>query len=820
VREARPDTPPPLARLVMSCLQKDPAARPQAASDLVRALESVSSGEVVVPPTAQTKLVRALAIWGGSTVVVALAAWAATSVIGLPDWVLPGSLAVMAAGLPAIAATWFVQRTTRRVYATTAVITPGQVQSHHGTLASMAVRANPHVSWRRTMLGGAAAVGAFAVLVAVFMTMRAFGIGPAASLIGSGKFDREERIIITDFKSPVGDSTVGLTVTEALRADLAGSSVLHVVPRATITDALRVSQRPATTAVDFAIAREIATRDGVKAVLDGEVISLGDRFKVAARLVSATTGEVLAGFQVEADDANDLIRAIGRLGKQLRAKAGEPLKAVREATSVEKVTTSSMEALSKYMAALATYDRTGDQVRAISLLKEATEIDSMFAMAWRRLGSHYSNVGRLELASAAVARAYDLRERLVGVERYLTDAAYFTYGPKSDQERALDAYEAVLAIDSLNIVANNNAAGFLAYRRDFDRAATYRRRAIMGAGGGANSAALGNLVGDLANAGRLREVDSIARVWAELAPNQPTRLLYDGRIAAYVQGNLPRADSLYRVLMKAAPESRTVIESALNELGSVSFARGRLREGFQHRAEVARRSSARGQRDGSVFAWLDSALFTALVLENPSAALTVLARPSQRARFDSIAFIDRPYFDLLMAATFVGDSAFARRTRADYQRWFEQRGKVVYRAADEALADGLAEFAAGRHERALAKFAEADQLREPWAELCLMGRFLAFDRLGQADSAIAAGNAYLTTRPRFEQSFMLYSAMFRPNILQRVGELYEAKAMPDSAIARYQSMLDYWKDADPELQPRLRDVRGRVSRLRAAVGKG
>jgi tetratricopeptide (TPR) repeat protein len=283
---------------------------------------------------------------------------------------------------------------------------------------------------------------------------------------------------------------------------------------------------------------------------------------------------------------------------------------------------------------------------------------------------------------------------------------------------------------------------------------------------------------------------------------------------------LPRADSLYRALMKAAPESRSVIEVALGELGSVSFARGRLREAFQHRAEAAGRLAARGQRDGSVFAWLDSALFTALVLENPSAARAVLAHANQRALFDSISFIDRPYFELLMAATFVGDSAFARRTRADFQRWFEERGKVVYRAADEALADALAEFSAGRDERALAKFAEADRLREPWAELCLVGRFLAFNRLGQADSAIAAGNAYLKTAPRFERSFVLHSALFRPNVLQRVGELYEAKAMPDSAIARYQSMLDFWKDADPELQPRLRDVRGRVARLRAAGGKG
>src|SRR6185369_3024664 len=43
IREARPDTPPPLAELVARCLEKDPGARPQSAADLVRVLETVTS---------------------------------------------------------------------------------------------------------------------------------------------------------------------------------------------------------------------------------------------------------------------------------------------------------------------------------------------------------------------------------------------------------------------------------------------------------------------------------------------------------------------------------------------------------------------------------------------------------------------------------------------------------------------------------------------------------------------------------------------------------------------------------------------------------
>ena len=41
---------------------------------------------------------KALALWALATAGVGVTAWAATDVIGLPDWVLPGSLGVMLAG--------------------------------------------------------------------------------------------------------------------------------------------------------------------------------------------------------------------------------------------------------------------------------------------------------------------------------------------------------------------------------------------------------------------------------------------------------------------------------------------------------------------------------------------------------------------------------------------------------------------------------------------------------------------------------------------------------------------------------------------------
>src|SRR5688572_30732822 len=114
IAERRLDTPPALAALVMQCLEKEPDARPQSAADVARVLDSVtSSGTTPSAPSilaGRIRVGRALALWAAATALVLLTAWAATVVIGLPDWVLPGAIGVMFAGLPIIGFTAWVQR--------------------------------------------------------------------------------------------------------------------------------------------------------------------------------------------------------------------------------------------------------------------------------------------------------------------------------------------------------------------------------------------------------------------------------------------------------------------------------------------------------------------------------------------------------------------------------------------------------------------------------------------------------------------------------------------------------------------------------------
>ena len=121
-----------------------------------------------------------------------MVAKAAIVAVGLPDWVFPGALVIMALGLPVILFTAYVHRTARRVMGVTPTYTPGGTPSlAQGTMAQMAIKASPHVSWRRAWIGGVAAVAGFVLLVGVYMVLRALGIGPAGSLLAAGTLGGE-----------------------------------------------------------------------------------------------------------------------------------------------------------------------------------------------------------------------------------------------------------------------------------------------------------------------------------------------------------------------------------------------------------------------------------------------------------------------------------------------------------------------------------------------------------------------------------------------------------------------------------------------------
>ena len=88
----------------------------------------------------------------------------------------------------------------------------------------------------------------------------------------------------------------------------------------------------------------------------------------------------------------------------------------------------------------------------------------------------------------------------------------------------------------------------------------------------------------------------------------------------------------------------------------------------------------------------------------------------------------------------------------------------------------------------------------------------AFDQAGMADSAIVMLERYLST-PWSNRFSLQADAINLAAVYKRLGELYEERGDRAKTASYAAKFVELWKDADPELQPKVREARALVVRL-------
>ena len=805
----RLDTPAPLAELVMRCLEKDADNRPQSASNIVAVLETVTSGGSHTPMPAillggKGMFGKALAAYAAAFVVVAVLAKAAIVAIGLPDWVFPGALIVMALGLPVILFTAYVHHVSRQTVTQTPTFTPGGTPSQQGTFATLAVKASPHLSWRRTWIGGVYALGAFVALIGAYMTLRALGIGPFGSLMAAGTLQRDERLLITDFAPPARDSSLGPVITDAFRTALGQSRSLTIMQPQQVAEVLRRMQRPVNTRVDFTVGREIATREGIRGVVVGDIISLGGNYAISVRLVSPQSGDELASFRETAESEKELLRAIDALAKNLRSKIGESLRNVQSTRAFEQVTTPSLEALKKYVQGSLALSVDGDFAKGSSLLEQAIAIDTGFAMAYRKLAVEYSNRGQPDRAMELLEKAYMHRERLTDVERNYFLGSYYSSGKRQDIAKAIAAYEAAIELQPKLVGAINNLALLYAGQANFAKAEELFRRAMRLE----NPPAVthGNLIATQWTLGKRGEA------WRSLAAFDSAHPTNFGprnarSMLLYHEGSYDSAAAVHRKTLELRPNDLPARTAVFGALAAISRTRGALREARRWRGEQLRVNEQRGLAQAPLQHAAVSAFERAWYLDDRSGTAE-LDRALAQMPLEKLSPPARPYGLIVNAYTFAGQPEKARRVLATFDRL---RGQIV-RENDEEVRHGLLgmiAFAEKRYDEAIKELRAGLPRACPSCGLPQVG--LAFDLAGKPDSAIATWEEYLGT-PNWNRQGA--DAAWLAFVHKRLGELYDAKNDRDNSLSHYLKFVDLWAAADPELQPKVAQVRRRIERLK------
>ncbi|HKW11929.1 MAG TPA: protein kinase [Gemmatimonadaceae bacterium] len=817
VTAERPDVPPLLATVVMQCLEKDPASRPQSAREIGEVLDTVTTGSTASSPAmllhGPGAIRRALLIYIAAFAIVVVLAKASLIAFGVPDWVFSGAVILMSAGLPVLLAVAFAHHTTRRVATRTAALTPGGTLASHGTVTNLALKVSPHLTWRRVFRGVAVAVGAFAAAVVAIMVLRLFGVGPAASLLAAGTLHGRERVLVADFAAR-NDTSLSHLVTEAVRTNLNESSVISIMPPSAIAAALVRMQRPSITTVDLPLAREIAQREGVKAIVAGGLTPLAGGYVVSIRLVAADSGNELAAFRKTVDAPSQLLDAIDDLTRKLRGRIGESLKSVREAPALDQVTTGSLEALRKYAEANRAFDLEGDYTKAASLLREAVAKDTTFAMAYRKLGVTLSNNGMPRpQVDSALTRALQYSKRLPEKERYLAIGTYYDIGPGWDRRKAGDAFQQVLNIDSTDVAALNNLANDLRSLRQYARAESLYHVIVMSPR--APQVAFGNYAGTLFLEGKLARSES---AYNEMRRRFPATTVQPYPLFAYQRGQYDSAEAYWRARRNDA--NPIVKLNAVFTLSSFAVLRGRLREARALLAQGREANAARGVPSRPLDDSIDAVSSAIWFYDQRDAGVRRIDAALARTPLKTLSYERRPYMTTANAYAMAGRPDKARALVAEYDADVHDTAFRI--AASPIVHITLAEIALAekRPLDAVREFWKSDSLPDGPASTCefctemRLGR--AFDLANLPDSAIGHWERYLAAT---SSGRLGLDAGYLAGVRKRLGELYEAKGDNRRAATNYLAFIELWKNADPELQPKVLEARERLARLKDRSGK-
>lgn len=716
----------------------------------------------------------------------------------LPAWVYRGAFALILAGLPIVVATAVVERGV------------SFWKSQRETTAAESDRVvalrRRFFTWRNAILGGVGAFALLALLAAGYLASRAFGVGPGATLIAQGVLEEREPIILADFENRTQDSLLATAITEALRIDLAQSPAVMLVDPDRIREAMGRAEMAPTAKLGRESAREIAAREGVKAVLAGGVTPVGSSYVITASLIAAESGEELVGDRQTAEDADQVIDALDRLSSRLRAGIGESLGSVRASPPLPRVTTASLEALELYAVSLE-HQRRGDMDAAIGVLERAVAIDTAFASAYRGLAIHHGNQGDPAAAQAAIDRAYRHAERLPVGERYKMAAAFHSYRAVFDS--AAVYYRLLIDLGAEDFVVVNNL-GDLNERmgRHEEALRLYRRAVAMNPtiAGHINVASSARSLGELALAdtavAAIREINPeswrvrqqwganryFARDWDVLGDSaaswrrQEGPIRFDGAfwlaVLAGADGHVDRAVSLADSAFDVSVELGAPFFGywTLVPMASAALAGGRPGTVVPY---LERHRSASLLEGAPMFrhialSWVGIGYAMAGDLESAEAAI---------ARADSLA-----------ASTDFHPLGGAAAARA-YVALQEERPEEALAQVERAIA---ADFGLTRH---FTRYARAEALS-------------ALDRLPEA----AAQFDSLTSMKGLNFTDVGTYGALLPLAHERAAQTYLAVADTAAALRHLAAFVELWSDADPALQARVEVAQATLEAILAVRG--
>jgi tetratricopeptide (TPR) repeat protein len=424
-------------------------------------------------------------------------------------------------------------------------------------------------------------------------------------------------------------------------------------------------------------------------------------------------------------------------------------------------------------------------------------------MAWRKLAVQMFNQRTdPERQATAAKRAYDLRERLPRREAELATAYYFQ--STSNRPEAIQAYERMLATWPDDGVARNNLSLLLVQEGRYPDAERLLRESIDS--GTTFRAVYDNLIDAQLWQRKFADAESTVARYDRAVPNAADQRRYFAYIVAFTTGQYDRASRLADSLSQSADPAWR--EGGASGTIRLLVLRGHLAEALRRANRMLEEAARNGARaNGDLLSGeADVAFAENVLLGQPEAGAKRLEAALARYPLDSVPPRNRGYPGLINTAASLGRPDLAEKLHAEFLRTIPESERRT--DGDDAWARASVALARGRWRESIEQNRLAQQR---WGcPICALPDIgLAFERLNERDSALAVYQEYVN-RPIYYDAGQQF---YQPVVLRRLGELYEVKGDKAKALEYYGQFVDLWKNADPELQPKVKEFRRRISEL-------
>ena len=359
---SRVGLPPALDGIIARALAKSPADRYQSATALVDALSRMNdagvSGVTPAIPSPGPSIMLVWGLFGFASVITFGVFYGLVSRWGLPSWVLPLAVALLAIGAVVLTVTGRMEARRRAGAAT-----PGL-----GRL----------FTWRNATLGGALALGSWALVVMALIIK-----GP-----GGGGSGGAVRLAVLPFENrgTAEDAYLVDGIADQVRGKLTGLGGFQVTAR-TSSDQYRGTKKPlqaigSELGVDYLLA---ATVTWIKAEAGK------GRVQVSPELIDARTGA--SKWQQSFDaDVTDVFQVQSSIASQVAGALGVAMGG-KEQQQVAQRPTSNLAAYDLYLKAEAlTSNDPTTRRQAAGLYDQAVALDSSFTLAWAGLSRALSGL--------------------------------------------------------------------------------------------------------------------------------------------------------------------------------------------------------------------------------------------------------------------------------------------------------------------------------------------------------------------------------------------------------------------------------------------